>query len=157
MGADNHIPSKSYGILQQESAKTTQDKVAEQIKNLGYAVLDSGYNASEIQKFSDEFNRIRTQYIALHGESKLRDLDELNTIRLLLTHGGNEFLKLALNESLLSAINKLINGKYILNQQNGVINPPQETYNQGAWHRDFPYQHFVTTKPLAINAPLFKL
>ncbi len=41
---------------------------------------------------------------------------------------------------------------YILNQQNGVINPPQETYNQGAWHRDLPYQHFITSKPLAINA-----
>jgi len=41
----------------------------------------------------------------------------------------------------------------ILNQQNGVINPPHaERYNQGAWHRDLPYQHFVSSRPLAINA-----
>ena len=46
----------------------------------------------------------------------------------------------------------MIRGKFILNQQNGSINPPQESYNQGAWHRDLPYQHFVSTKPLAINA-----
>jgi len=41
----------------------------------------------------------------------------------------------------------------VLNQQNGVINPPHsERYNQGAWHRDLPYQHFVSSRPLAINA-----
>ena len=46
----------------------------------------------------------------------------------------------------------LIHGKFILNQQNGIINPPRADYNQGAWHRDFPYQHFVSSRPLAINA-----
>jgi ectoine hydroxylase-related dioxygenase (phytanoyl-CoA dioxygenase family) len=41
----------------------------------------------------------------------------------------------------------------VLNQQNGVINPPHaDRYNQGAWHRDLPYQHFVSSRPLAINA-----
>ena len=34
-----------------------------------------------------------------------------------------------------------------------MINPPRsERYNQGAWHRDLPYQHFVSLRPLAINA-----
>jgi hypothetical protein len=52
----------------------------------------------------------------------------------------------------LSVLSKLIIGKFILNQQNGVINPPGETYNQGAWHRDLPYQHYVSNTPLAVNA-----
>ena len=88
----------------------------------------------------------------MYGEPKLRSLNEFHTIRSPLTHGGDVFLRLVLNENLLSTLKKLISGKFILNQQNGVINPPQETYNQGVWHRDLPYQHFVSTKPLAINA-----
>ncbi len=87
-----------------------------------------------------------------YGETNLKSVNEFNTVRSLLTHGGDLFLRLALNENLLSIIKKLIPGKFILNQQNGVINPARETYNQSAWHRDLPYQHFVSTKPLAINA-----
>ena len=48
---------------------------------------------------------------------------------------------------------RLISGYAVLNQQNGIINPPNgKQYNQGAWHRDLPYQHFVSSRPLAINA-----
>jgi hypothetical protein len=152
MKADNNIPSASYGILQHSVSESVLDEAAEQVRNLGYAILDSGYSASELQGILEEFNSTREHYIEAYGETKLRSLNELHTIRSPLTHGGDAFLGLALNENLLSLLKKLIPGKFILNQQNGVINPPQETYNQGAWHRDLPYQHFVSTKPLAINA-----
>jgi ectoine hydroxylase-related dioxygenase (phytanoyl-CoA dioxygenase family) len=152
MTTSKNIPSASYGILQQEISASVLDDAAESVRNLGYAILDSGYSSSDIKSISDEFNLTREQYIEAYGESRLRSLNEIHTIRSTLTHGGEAFLKLALNENLISIIKKLIAGKFILNQQNGVINPPQETYNQGAWHRDLPYQHFVSTKPLAINA-----
>ena len=42
---------------------------------------------------------------------------------------------------------------FILNQQNGIVNPASsEHYSQSPFHRDLPYQHFVSTRPLAINA-----
>lgn len=148
----DNIPSKSYGILQQNLPDSALDEAAEQIISLGYTIIDSGYTSTEIKNISTEFNRTREKYIETYGETKLRSLNEFHTIRAPLTHGGDAFLKLALNKNLLSLLKKLIQGKFILNQQNGVINPPKETYNQGAWHRDLPYQHFVSTKPIAINA-----
>jgi hypothetical protein len=147
-----NIPSASYGILQQNLPESALDETAEQVRNLGYAILDSGYSLSELRSISEEFERTRKQYVEKYGEINLRSLNEFHTIRAPLTHGGEVFLGLALNENLLSLLKKLIQGKFILNQQNGVINPPQETYNQGAWHRDLPYQHFISTKPIAINA-----
>jgi hypothetical protein len=152
MTTDNNIPSASYGILQQSLSESALDEAAEQARNLGYAILDSGYTAPELQSISEEFNSTRKHYVETYGETKLRSLNEFHTIRSPLTHGGDAFMGLALNENLLSLLKKLISGKFILNQQNGVINPPHETYNQGAWHRDLPYQHFVSTKPIAINA-----
>ncbi len=63
------------------------------------------------------------------------------------------FLELATNSRILEICRSLIAGYAILNQQNGIINPPNgKPYNQGAWHRDLPYQHFVSSRPLAINA-----
>lgn len=148
----NNIPELSYGILLQNLSNSSFDEAAENVKNLGYTVVDSGYNPLELKSISVEFDRVKKQYSERYGDALLRSINEHNTMRALLTHGGEVFLKLALNENMLSLVAKLIQGKFILNQQNGVINPPQESYNQGAWHRDLPYQHFVSTKSLAINA-----
>jgi ectoine hydroxylase-related dioxygenase (phytanoyl-CoA dioxygenase family) len=147
----NDIPSKYYGVLQQEDPISEIDETVEQVVKIGYAVLDAGYNAAELHSLSDEFDRMHHQYVKTYGESSLRGSNEFNTIRAPLTQ-SKPFLDLALNENLLSLVKQLIPGKFILNQQNGIINPPQEAYNQDAWHRDLPYQHFVSTKPLAVNA-----
>jgi len=148
----NGIPSAAYGILQQNHAESIVDEVVEQVRTLGYATLDSGYTAANFLAIAEEFDRTREHYLQTYGEEKLRSINEFHNIRSPLTHGGEVFLRLALNDNLLAVVRELISGKFILNQQNGIINPPQESYNQGAWHRDLPYQHFVSTKPLAINA-----
>ena len=148
----NHVPEKSYGILQQTVAGSAIDRVVEQVRRLGYGILESGYGADELQNLSAEFDSVHGKYLESHGEAWLTGIDEHNTIRAPLTHGSAAFLKLAFNENLLLALKKLIAGKFILNQQNGIINPPQQTYNQSAWHRDLPYQHFLSSTPLAINA-----
>lgn len=148
----NNIPEVSYGVLQQNTPNSALDEAAEQVRNLGYAIIDSGYTISELRSISEEFNRTRERYVEKYGDAMLKNLNESHTVRSPLTHGGEVFIKLALNETLLSLLRRLISGKFILNQQNGIINPPQETNNQSAWHRDLPYQHFVSTTPLAINA-----
>jgi hypothetical protein len=152
MKQSGDVPEKSYGILQQNPAGSAVDDAVEQVQSLGYAVLDSGYDVARLRNISNEFDRIHRQYIATHGEDWLKSIDEHFTIRAPLTQGSPAFIKLAFNANLLQALKRLIAGKFILNQQNGIINPPQQTYNQSAWHRDLPYQHFVSTTPLAINA-----
>lgn len=152
MTTADRVPENSYGILRRELAESAADEVVEQVRSIGYAVLDSGYSSDALAELSNEFEHTRERYIEKYGESELRRLDEIHTIRSPLTHGGDIFIGLALNPNLLEVLGKLITGKYILNQQNGVINPPQESFSQGLWHRDLPYQHFVSTRPLAINA-----
>lgn len=128
------------------------DAAVEQMDCLGYAVLSSGYATEQLNTLSVEFDRVHREYLKRYGEDRLTAIDEHNTIRSPFADGNAAFLSLAFNENLLTALKKLIDGKFILNQQNGIINPPRQTYNQGAWHRDLPYQHFLSTKPLAINA-----
>jgi ectoine hydroxylase-related dioxygenase (phytanoyl-CoA dioxygenase family) len=152
MSSITSIPELSYGVLNQQECVDEAEEIAEQVNNLGYAVVGAGYSDIELKNISEQFNLARKHYIDAYGESRLKDLNEFHTLRLLLSHGGDLFLKLALNEHLLSVLRLLISGKFILNQQNGIVNPPKQTYNQAAWHRDLPYQHFVSSKPLAINA-----
>ena len=152
MTGDRQVPSDAYGVLERTMVTSDLDAAAEQIRNLGFAVLDGGYTPSQIAAISQEFDTTHQRYVATQGETRLRKLDELQTIRAPLTHGGDWFIRLALNARLLVLVGQLIPGKFILTQQNGIINPPRERYNQGQWHRDLPYQHFVSTRPLAVNA-----
>lgn len=148
----DHVPAGSYGVLAQDNPASELDEVAEQVRRIGYAVLDSGYTRGELTQLSGAFDQTRTNYVEKYGEARLRSANEFHTVRAPLTHGDPAFVRLATNHNLLNVLGKLIFGKFILNQQNAIINPPGETYNQGAWHRDLPYQHYVSNTPLAVNA-----
>ena len=152
MAVFHGAPEIAYGVLQQDRFDTDIEEAVEQVRRLGYAILDSGCSALELRVISEAFESARANYIRRWGENWLRVINEYHTMRTPLTHGGPEFLALATNGRLMSALKGLINGAFILNQQNGVINPPGETYNQAAWHRDLPYQHYVSSSPLAVNA-----
>ena len=148
-GAD----TRRYGVIGQTVSETEVAYACESIRRLGYAIIGGGYDESELAAFSAAFERARERHHADHGGiDKLRTLDEHNTIRLPLAHEP-VFLELATNKTILDICTRLIAGYVVLNQQNGVINPPHaQRYNQGAWHRDLPYQHFVSSRPLALNA-----
>lgn len=154
MTDEPRIPEAMYGVLEQAKSQVTTavQAVAEQIKVLGYGVLESGYSLKELATLRTSFEKAHNSYIERYGRERLKKIDELNTIRALLSHSDDIFTTLALHPGLAELLEQLIVGKYILNQQNGIINPPQQPYNQGAWHRDLPYQHFVSSRPIAINA-----
>lgn len=146
------IPQKSYGVLQSATDGSTIDAVAEQVRDLGYAVLDSGYKDEKLKALSVEFDTLHNSYLGRYGADQLLAIDEQKTIRTPLSQGSGLFFDLVFNENRLATIRKLVARKFILNQQNGTINPPQKTYNQASRHRDLPYQHFLSPTPLAINA-----
>ena len=142
----------SYGVLEQTRSDDAIASTAEEITGLGYSVIDSGYSPREVAELKSIFDDTHRKYLDLHGEPSLREIDEHNGVRLPLALHAR-FLDLAANDRILRLVEMLVRNKFVLNQQNGVINPPNAAkYNQGAWHRDLPYQHFVSSRPLAINA-----
>jgi len=144
---------KRYGVIEQTASGTDVAYACESIRHLGYAVIDGGYDPEWLEALSDAFQRARQRHASEHGGTEaLKAIDEHNTIRLPLAYEPM-FLELAANDKILAICRRLIPGYIVLNQQNGVINPPHgQQYNQGAWHRDLPYQHFVSSRPLAVNA-----
>ena len=141
----------SYGVLEQRSVVTELDRAAEEIEYRGYAVIASGHSARQITAIGELFDSVHEKYVETYGKDYLVRIDEYNGIRLPLAFDAG-FADLAMNPVVLELVGRLIRNKFILNQQNGIINPPGRPYNQGAWHRDLPYQHFVSSRPLAINA-----
>ncbi|MGY4596904.1 ectoine hydroxylase-related dioxygenase (phytanoyl-CoA dioxygenase family) [Bradyrhizobium sp. GM22.5] len=150
--AQNDAPRR-YGISEQVQSTNEVERTCESIRQLGYGVIDGGYGRERLAALADAFDRAHESHASRHGGvDVLRSIDEHNTIRLPLAYDP-VFLELATNSRILDICSRLISGYSVLNQQNGIVNPPNgKSYNQGAWHRDLPYQHFVSSRPLAINA-----
>lgn len=142
-----------YGVKTQVSSVTPVDYAVEQLKLRGYAVVDGGYSPEEIAAFKTAFDQARATSEARHGgKAALAAIDEHNTIRIAMSYHPI-FLGLAMNASVVEICKRLIGDYIVLNQQNGIVNPGNlERYNQGSYHRDLPFQHFTSSRPLAINA-----
>jgi ectoine hydroxylase-related dioxygenase (phytanoyl-CoA dioxygenase family) len=147
---------RSYGIKHQAPAGSDLDRALEHLKLVGYAVLDSGYDSEEQAEIAAAFDRAHRAQADKYGDDSLREIDEHNTVRMPMSYEP-VFRKLASNPRILAIAEHLIGGShttgtYVLNQQNGIVNPAGQDYNQAAYYRDLPYQHFTSSRPLAINA-----
>lgn len=141
-----------YGVHLQTPEGDSLDQAVETISLLGYAVIDGGYSSEELEQFAAAFERAKAALYERHGRDALERIDEQNTIRVPMAIDPL-FLELARNDTVLAICRRLIGDYVVLNQQNGIINPPSgQRYNQGAFHRDLPFQHFVSSRPLALNA-----
>ena len=148
---NTNLPTAMYGVVDRVSSGNNLDQSCEEINNLGYTVIKSGYSESDIKEYARLFDKARVSYIQKYGESRLKNINEIHTVRAPFLI-EKSFLDIALNQNLLDLLRLIFSGVFILNQTNGVINPPKENYNQRAWHRDIPYQHFVSSKVLSANA-----
>lgn len=142
-----------YGVHAQVQGETDIDRAVESIKLVGYAVVDGGYSDRELGDISAAFDRsLLAAHARFGGQEALAKMDEHNTIRAPMAI-DRAFLDLARNASVLSVARRLVGDYIVLNQQNGIVNPANaQRYNQAAFHRDLPYQHFVSSRPLAVNA-----
>jgi ectoine hydroxylase-related dioxygenase (phytanoyl-CoA dioxygenase family) len=62
------------------------------------------------------------------------------------------FLSWLCSTNLLGLAERLLCDYFILSQKNSIVLEPQLPHTQAQYHRDLPYQHFVSSRPLAINA-----
>lgn len=143
-----------YGVLEQCPGETILDVMEEQLRLLGYTVLDSGLDAETLDTLSDYFDAAEKPYMqqAAAAGHELRAMGENDTIRMLPVQQP-EFWKIVFNAPLHQLLQRLLGHYYILNQANGLINRGGGSkYHQAQYHRDLPYQHFTSSRPLAINA-----
>jgi hypothetical protein len=148
----NYIPRSFYGVLEKIKGNKKTELAIEEIMARGYTIINSGFTKREISQIASKFDLTRAKYLKKYKISALKEIDEYNIIRLPLALDHECFLKILSNKNLHMCIKKIIHGPYILNQQNGIINSPKNSFKRALWHRDIPYQHFVASRPLALNA-----
>lgn len=143
---------RSYGVRESTELLAEPDKSVEEIRIRGYSVVTGVLSESELEIIRRKLDEVyELQVKESGGESLLQEINDVNTVRLLLAY-DDYFLTLATHPKVLAIVERLLGDYFILGQQNGIINPPGLGNYQISWHRDLSYQHFVATRPLAISA-----
>jgi ectoine hydroxylase-related dioxygenase (phytanoyl-CoA dioxygenase family) len=143
---------KTHAVREFHQNENAWDAAAEEIRNIGYTVIDSGYTPDELHLIRAKIDTIYDQQLSeIGGESELKRMSDADLARCL-TGYDDYFLNLAIHPDLMAVVRKLMGEFFILMSQNAVINRPTDEHYQVTWHRDLNYQHFVSSRPLAISA-----
>jgi ectoine hydroxylase-related dioxygenase (phytanoyl-CoA dioxygenase family) len=143
---------KSHAIREFHTNSQAADYHVEEIRNIGYTVLDSGLDGGQLQAIRDKIDGIyRRQIDEIGGEAALQRINDANIARCLVGY-DDSFAALAAHPAIVAVLTRLLGDYFVLMSQNGIINDPAADHYQVTWHRDLNYQHFVSSRPLAVSA-----
>lgn len=142
-----------YGNINQTQADDEATRHAEEIALRGFTIIKGLFSADDLAEWRKKIDLVYDIQEQEFGRDALILIQELDTCRAPLIYDF-EFIKLATHPTILSVVEKFLGNWFILNLQNAVINRPHQTHHQSSWHRDLPYQNWVISRPLAINALL---
>ena len=141
-----------YGIVERSAASSDVARIAERIRLVGHAVLPGGFSSAEIADLGMRLEQVMARQIEeFGGAERMAAIGDTFTARCPLAY-DEAFLSLAAHPGVLALCRELLGDYVVLMQQNGVINPSGQRHTQLAYHRDLPYQHFVSSRPLAVSA-----
>lgn len=145
------MKEKFYGRLKQVECNDVIDLYVEEIKHDGFALLEGVISEAELVQYREKIDAIYMQQADAFGTERLESIAEIDMCRMPLKY-DDYFINIATNKTVLEIVQRFLGDFYILNLQNAIINRPSEEHHQSSWHRDLPYQNYVISSPLSINA-----
>jgi ectoine hydroxylase-related dioxygenase (phytanoyl-CoA dioxygenase family) len=145
-------PPLTYATREFHKNETQLDIHIEEFLLTGCTIVENVWNNEQLDLFRNNLDAIYNQQCAeIGGENNLSIIKDTNIARCLLSY-NDLFLEMATQPFILQLLTRLLGDYYILSLQNGIINLPNQPNYQTFWHRDLQYQHFLSSRPLAVNA-----
>jgi ectoine hydroxylase-related dioxygenase (phytanoyl-CoA dioxygenase family) len=142
---------KSFGITNKKNHSNKIDLHLENLELKGYSIENNVLDKKECEKFISLLDEVYSIQENEFGHDKLKKVDELDVARMPLLY-NTEFIQLMMNPLIIELVGKVLKNTFHLHLQNGIINKSKLDHHQISWHRDLPYQDWVISKPLALNA-----
>lgn len=142
---------KSYGVVDRAVAIDEMDLHVEAVRNRGFSVMENVLSADDLVLWRTRIDAAYATQEAEFGRERLVAINEQDVCRAPLLY-DRSFIELARHPKIMAMVRAFLGEYFILNLQNAIINRPNIQHHQSSWHRDLPYQNFVISKPLSINA-----
>lgn len=143
-----------YGVLEREQIQGEAAVHAERIRVVGYSVVTDAFSRDETAQLGARLDAVLERQVEeFGGAARIAAIGDAGTARCPLAY-DDAFLTPATHPRILDLCRVLLGQYIVIMQQNGVSNPPVEAHTQARYHRDLPYQHFTSSRPLAVSALL---
>lgn len=140
-----------YGKLSQVECNSDIELYVEEIRTNGFSIVENVLTKQELEEYRKRIDNIYQLQENEFGIDKLESINERNMCRIPVKY-DEYFINIATNRAVLEIVKRFLGDFFILNLQNAIINMPNEKHHQSSWHRDLPYQNYVISNPLSINA-----
>lgn len=143
----------SYGILKTATIGVGEAaRIAEEVKFRGFSVARNVIERQQVDDFCQFLDSVyEVQCHEVGGTELLEAIQDSDIVRCPLVYDAR-FLSLATHPLIVDVAKQLLGDSLVLLMQNGIINRPDQLQVQTRWHRDLNYQHWTSSKPLAISA-----
>jgi ectoine hydroxylase-related dioxygenase (phytanoyl-CoA dioxygenase family) len=141
-----------HGVKESSKAVSDMGFRVEEFTRLGYTIVPDVISESDLVKTRQKIDQIyKIQENELGENYTLAMLNDANIARALLAY--DDFFTRYVNDPLIKPyMNALIGENYLLSSQVAILNQPNLKHFQYSWHRDLNYQHFTSSRPLAVQA-----
>lgn len=141
----------AYGVRERDGAEDELSLHAEELRRDGMTVLPDVFAPSHMRDVAARLDRmLAAQTLACGGEQALERLHDADLVRCPLAY-DDALLPLACHGTVLDLVQRLLGENVVLLMQNAVVNRPSREQAQSRWHRDLNYQHWTSSRPLALN------
>jgi hypothetical protein len=145
---------RTHAVRERHEPVTAVDHAVEALRIRGYAVLQSGLAPALIAELRGAVDDVyAAQCARLGGEANLAKLNDANIARAPCADDAR-FITVAMDPVMHALCHAVLGEYFILMTQNGIRNVPGTDHYQFSWHRDLNYQHWTSSRALAVSALL---
>ncbi|OAI11578.1 MULTISPECIES: phytanoyl-CoA dioxygenase family protein [Methylomonas] len=141
-----------HGVYERHKNETDIEMHLEEVSRNGFSVIKSALTVEEVDYTRQKLDEIYQQQVDEFGLDNLIALKDRYIVRSMLAYDDFFLHKIACNEKILPVIKKALGNNISLSSQVGILNPPDDTLYQTAWHRELQYQHFTISRPIALQS-----
>ena len=151
-GLDTNV--LTHGVAEKNTTSGDIERCIEELRINGYALAQSGLGDSELAQARDVLDQVYYQQAEeVGGEDNLRLMKDANIARAVCAYDPL-MLKIATLPVIMDVAAAFLRQYYVLMSHNGILNQPGRDHYQFTWHRDLNYQHYTSSRPLALSALL---
>lgn len=145
---------KTHGVSKRDDVRSEIDARAEEIRRIGVTIVRDVLSKDDVDYMRIKLLEIYQLQVAdMGGEANLYAINDANIVRSPLAYDPI-FKDLAKNPKILSVARACLGNNITLSSQVGIINKPKVNNYQEGWHRELQYQHFTSSRSLAIQGLL---
>lgn len=145
-------PVHHYGVNENTSSRDDVSLHAEEIFIKGYTIVPDILNADGVDVAKQKLNEVYQKQLEELSEDVFQTINDKDIARALLVYDDFFLTKITLHPTIIAILDKTLGKNYILREQNGILNKAKSPNYQLKWHRDLMFQHFTSSRPIAISA-----